>query len=306
MNWIDRLEQKYGRKAIPDITKYFAIALGIGFVIQLFAPFLTGIMMFSVADILRGQVRFVTWIITPPMGSQPLLAIVFLVCLIPMSRTLEMFLGSFRMNFIFWWNYRKCNWWIYCLFCFVFGIRSRNPIYLSTYHILITLFMALAIMLPDATVHLYFILPIKMKWMLLIYGANFVYEIVTYFKMGPVIGLALASETILALVNFFLFFFMTGRVSRKQKKRKKEFEQQFRSATPRPGSGITQHKCSICGRTELDDPNLSFRYCSKCAGSHEYCQDHLFTHKHVGGGDFTIRIKMVSVDKDELRFYNKG
>lgn len=289
MNWIDRLEQKYGRKAIPDITKYFAIALGIGFVIQLFAPFLTGIMMFSVADILRGQVwRLVTWIITPPMGSQPLLAIVFLVCLIPMSRTLEMFLGSFRMNFYIFGGIIVSvigGFIVYFVSFLVFGVGI--PIYLSTYHILITLFMALAIMLPDATVHLYFILPIKMKWMLLIYGANFVYEIVTYFKMGPVIGLALASETILALVNFFLFFFMTGRVSRKQKKRKKEFEQQFRSATPRPGSGITQHKCSICGRTELDDPNLLFRYCSKCAGSHEYCQDHLFTHKHVGGGDFT-------------------
>ena len=45
-----------------------------------------------------------------------------------------------------------------------------------------------------------------------------------------------------------------------------------------------RHKCTICGRTELDDPNLEFRYCSKCEGSHEYCQDHLFTHKHIKNG----------------------
>lgn len=44
------------------------------------------------------------------------------------------------------------------------------------------------------------------------------------------------------------------------------------------------HKCTICGRTELDDDSLEFRYCSKCEGSHEYCQDHLFTHQHIKNG----------------------
>ena len=44
------------------------------------------------------------------------------------------------------------------------------------------------------------------------------------------------------------------------------------------------HRCTICGRTELDDESLEFRYCSKCEGSHEYCQDHLFTHQHIKNG----------------------
>lgn len=41
------------------------------------------------------------------------------------------------------------------------------------------------------------------------------------------------------------------------------------------------HKCEICGRTEVTNPELEFRYCSKCKGNHEYCSDHLFTHKHI-------------------------
>ena len=45
-----------------------------------------------------------------------------------------------------------------------------------------------------------------------------------------------------------------------------------------------RHKCTICGRTELDDENLEFRFCSKCEGNHEYCQDHLFTHQHIKNG----------------------
>ena len=64
--------------------------------------------------------------------------------------------------------------------------------------------------------------------------------------------------------------------------RRQQFKSQMRQ--PRPGSGITKHKCAICGRTELDDPNLEFRFCSKCDGNYEYCQDHLFTHKHIKKG----------------------
>ena len=75
--------------------------------------------------------------------------------------------------------------------------------------------------------------------------------------------------------EMYPFFLWIG----KQKKRQKEFRAQF--SQPRPGSGIARHKCAICGRTELTNPELQFRYCSKCVGNREYCQDHLFTHQHV-------------------------
>jgi hypothetical protein len=89
-----------------------------------------------------------------------------------------------------------------------------------------------------------------------------------------------SAEIIFAILNLFLFvYFCRNHVSHRQKRRQKQFRAQF--AQPRPGSGITKHKCAICGRTEKDDPTLTFRYCSKCAGSYEYCQDHLFTHNHV-------------------------
>jgi hypothetical protein len=45
-----------------------------------------------------------------------------------------------------------------------------------------------------------------------------------------------------------------------------------------------RHKCAICGRTEQDDDSLEFRFCSKCEGNYEYCQDHLFTHQHIKNG----------------------
>ena len=48
-----------------------------------------------------------------------------------------------------------------------------------------------------------------------------------------------------------------------------------------PDGRVPKHRCAVCGRTELDNPELEFRYCSKCNGNYEYCQDHLFTHEHV-------------------------
>ena len=53
--------------------------------------------------------------------------------------------------------------------------------------------------------------------------------------------------------------------------------QSYRAA----GADAVVHRCAVCGRTSVTNPELMFRYCSKCSGEHEYCQDHLFTHEHV-------------------------
>lgn len=71
--------------------------------------------------------------------------------------------------------------------------------------------------------------------------------------------------------------------SPKQVRRRKKFQKEIRNARVNPDAAKVgaKHRCAVCGRTELDDPNLEFRYCSKCNGAYEYCQDHLFTHEHV-------------------------
>ena len=84
------------------------------------------------------------------------------------------------------------------------------------------------------------------------------------------------------MLNFVLFFFATRnykRVSPQQIRRKHKYQRAVRQSTTYENGA--RHRCTICGRTELDDPNLEFRYCSKCDGDHEYCQEHLFTHTHI-------------------------
>jgi hypothetical protein len=125
---------------------------------------------------------------------------------------------------------------------------------------------------------LYFIIPVKIKWLAVLYavlvGVNFIQSSWT----GRIV-------IVMSLMNFIVFFFSTRnyrRISPMEMKRKRE----FRAGTAQPkmrraDGAIYKHKCAICGRTELDDMSLEFRFCSKCDGSMEYCQDHLFTHQHV-------------------------
>ncbi len=302
MNWIDKLERKIGNYAIPNLNRLLVFAILIGYLITYTAGGMMNYLAFSAGDILHGQIwRLITWVIIPP-GALSFFTLLFLFCLIPMGRTLESLLGTFRMNVYIFGGIIISD-----LGALVFYLITKlvtgygmSPA-LSTYYILLSTFMALALCMPDATVNLYFVLPIKMKWMLLVYFLDLGYQVYANFKyafayvgsfssssklpmskggLAFMIGFANSAQILFAILNLFLFFyFIRSHVSFKQKKRQRAYKQQF--AQPRPGSGITRHKCAICGRTEASNPELTFRYCSKCVGSKEYCNDHLFTHQHV-------------------------
>ena len=281
MNWMMKLERKWGKYAIYNLHKYVVMAYFTGFIFNSFAPGLTSYLQFSMPDILRGQVwRLVTWVFS--CNGTGFMTLLFMMCLIPMGRHLEMFIGTFRMN-VYLIGGMLLNLiggiLVYVVSALILGVGL--PVYLTNYYIMLSMFMALAICMPEATVNLYFILPIKMKWMLAIYLVELAYELYVYYSMGGILMLAvLGTQVILALLNLFLFFhFSKIRLTRKQRQFQRAYQQQMARA-PRQNADITRHKCVICGRTEKDAPDLSFRYCSKCTGNKEYCQDHLFTHTH--------------------------
>lgn len=121
--------------------------------------------------------------------------------------------------------------------------------------------------------------------MAVVYVLIVAYEIVRYFMNG---AWFMALPVIASLLNFIIFFFGTRNMNRynpkeihRRNKFKKAVNPESKTVPFRNGSeGITKHKCAVCGRTEKDDPNLEFRFCSKCNGNYEYCQDHLYTHIH--------------------------
>ena len=156
------------------------------------------------------------------------------------------------------------------------------------------MFFAFALMNPDMEFLLYAVLPIKVKWLALLDAVYMVYQIINSLYLGfrtlaqgtstiytTTAGayFSIAIAIIVAMANFLIYFFATRQSPRArmhQKKRKRSFERQ----TNQYANGA-RHRCAVCGRTELDDDSLDFRYCSKCDGNYEYCSDHLFTHQHV-------------------------
>ena len=287
MNFLNKLERKFGRHAITGLMKYIIICYIIGYIIEFVAPrFMSFLTLEPYMIFHYGQVwRLVSWILIPPQ-TNIFFAIIMMIFYYQLGTVLEQTWGSFRFNvYIFGGMIFTVLGAI--LMYFLMGQQVLGG-YFSTYYINLSIFLAFAVCYPDMKVMLYFIIPIKMKWMAIVYAALAVASAISSGWVARVASLA-------SLLNFIIFFLLTRNMkaySPHEMKRKRDFRRQMgqsgmggrttNAGNGRSGQGqITRHKCAICGRTELDDPNLEFRFCSKCDGNYEYCQDHLFTHKHV-------------------------
>ncbi len=319
MNFMDKMERKFGKYAIPNLMYYIIILYIVGYILRVSAG-LTGIDLYSsflslnFKMIFRGQVwRLVTFIIQPP--NTRLLFIFFALYFYYMIGTsLERLWGSFRFN-------------VYFFSGVIFNIIAALIIYLvwganfelNTYFINLALFMAYAVEFPDMEVLLFFIIPIKIKWLGILDALFLAFEIIggyaaliAYNAGNTVLFMRLlfnyglhwflATSALVAMINFFIFMLLTLKKpgkTRTQKNFRKfnkgmdkdSFGDRFSNArnekTTWENTGYrpinpkgARHKCAICGRSELDG-DLTFRYCSKCNGEYEYCQDHLYTHVHV-------------------------
>ena len=282
MNWIDKLERKFGRFGVENLTMYVIICYVVGYFLAYFNPSLLSLLSLEPALILRGQIwRIITWVIYPPSMSNVLwfvIAIVFFYY--PIGTSLERTWGSFRYTLYIFSGILFSVIGAFILY-FITGAYGIGSLF-NTYYISLSVFLAYALSYPDMQILLWFVIPIKMKWMAIVYGVMVLYDMITYLRMGLWVYVV---PIIASLLNFVLFFFSTRNMQRYNPKdvhRRREFKKAVAQSRVNPATGgITKHKCAICGRTEKDDPNLEFRFCSKCNGNYEYCQDHLFTHQHV-------------------------
>ncbi len=281
MNWLNKLERKVGKFAIPNLIVWMIGAYCIGFVIYRVNPSLTYWLMLSPYHIVRGEVwRLFTWVLMPT-DTNILTLFIMALFYFQLGTSLERTWGTFRFNayifggLIFTVLGAFAYYGVQCLIGASIVEQQLIGMYFSTNYINMSIFLAFATMYPNMEILLYFIIPIKMKWMAYVYAALTIYNLIVTNWCGRV-------SIVMSLLNFLLFFLSTRnyrRVSPREVHRRQVYKAQMRE--PRAGSGITKHKCAICGRTEVDDATLEFRFCSKCDGNYEYCQDHLFTHQHI-------------------------
>lgn len=296
MDWISKLERKFGKYSISNIMVYLIALQVTGF----FLVLVTGNTLFyyqylslDASSILHGQVwRMVTFLMVPFTTSTGVMdmfwGVLFLYVYYRIGLSLEHYWGTFRLN-------------VYLISGILFHIVGAMLAYfivgtsfpLVTTYLYLSLFFAFTASFPETQFLLFFVIPVKAKYLGIVNGIFFGFAmlqgILPSYANDIVYGSYYKANAIAAFVsilNFLIFFFSSRTMksrSPKQVMRKQKFKKEIKKAQ-RPqanyGNGA-KHKCTVCGRTELDDPTLEFRYCSKCKGNHEYCQEHLFTHQHI-------------------------
>lgn len=288
MKFIDKLERKFSRYAVSNLTLYLIMGYVIGYVFSFIAPGIVNYLTLNPYLIFHGQIwRLVTWVLIPPSTDNLFFYIIMMLFYYSLGLNLERTWGTFRYNVyifggIFYTVIGGVVTWLVMYLVSGGGAETGALLgmyvgmYVSTYYICMSIFLAFAVCYPDMHVMLYFIIPIKMKWLAVVYAVLILFDFVRTAWPGRIV-------IFMSLLNFLVFFFSTRdfrRYSPKEIHRRQVYRQ---AAQPKrsAGHGITKHKCAVCGRTELDDPSLEFRFCSKCAGNYEYCQEHLFTHQHI-------------------------
>lgn len=288
MDWISKLEKKIGRYAISNIMQYMVVLQVIGFALKFLAPgFYEQYLQLNAGAIMQGQVwRIFTFLMDPPSTS--LIFIIFALYLYYMiGQSLEAVWGAFRFN-------------LYLISGILFNVLAALLVYfimgqsyaLNAQYLYLSLFLAFAALFPETEFLLFFILPVKAKWLALVdvlaLGWTVLQGVLPSYA-NSIYGASYKANAIAAVVsvlNFLLYYFSSrnykahspGQIHRKQK-----FKKQVKASRRQQNiySDGAKHKCAVCGRTDITNPELEFRYCSKCNGNYEYCQDHLFTHEHI-------------------------
>ena len=269
MTYIDRFCRKHPDFGIPNLMKYVCIANVIFWLLGVVNPVLLSYLRFDPYLVLHGQVwRIVTFALYPP--STGMLAFIAFYFYYWIGSTLEQYWGTAKFNVYFFSGILLTLLYGFLIY-FITGIRIQ----LNAEYVYLSMFFSFAAMFPDMQVLLFFILPIKMKWLALVDAAFFILSVVT--SPFPVNLLP-----IVAVLNFFVF--CGGTLLHSLPRRPTVNTVNFRRESARirreQRDRLYTHKCAVCGRTDAEYPDLEFRYCSRCAGYHCFCQDHINNHIH--------------------------
>lgn len=260
MKFLDRLDRLVAKFAIKDLMKYIMLgSFGVFIMDMVSNNLMTQLLGFSRELIMQGQIwRVITFIFIPGSGSLFVLISLFFYYYI--GRTLEMAWGTTRFN-----TYYFMGLFFTILVGFFVGVTTTT--YLN-----MTLFLAYASTFPESQVNIYFVLPVKVKYLGFLYGATVLFQFITASWVVRIIILV-------SLLNYLIFFGPGFMKNRKRRTKTQQMRRNIESA--KIASRVsTIHKCITCGITERDDPNMEFRYCTKCDGNYEYCEKHIRNHEH--------------------------
>jgi hypothetical protein len=272
MRFLRRLEQNLGRFAVPQVTIAIIAVQVLAYALIVSQPnpqkelaVLDRLLLYA-DKVLEGEVwRLATFVAVPPVIGKsmlgPIWAFLAWYVFYLLGTTLEQYWGAFRYN-------------LYLLVGYVATVAAAflTPhVPATNFYYLESVFLAFAFLFPDFQFLLFFILPVKVKWLALIawvqYGLLFAFG-----------GFAERVMILAAIANFLLFFWreILDRVQTGRRRMARQAAHIVSAKEP-----AFRHRCAVCGITEKTNPDEDFRYCSKCGGQLAYCSQHLRNHEHV-------------------------
>ena len=289
--YMSNFEKKFGKYALKNLPLMLIMCYAVGYLVQLINPDFLMFLTLNPYEILHGQIwRLFTWIIVPP-SSLDIFTLIMLYFYYSVGNALEHTWGTYRFNV-----YIFMGLFLTILGSFAamglgyvfYGEDLANPElartifqlasgFFSTYYINMSILLAFAATFPRAQILLMLIIPVQMKWMGIAYAVLLVLQLVSGTG-DAFFDIFYRTAILVSLLNFLIFWLMSRNkihMTPKQMRHRQEFKREVKV-----NSKITKHKCAICGKTD-EMEGVEFRFCSKCNGNYEYCQDHLFTHEHV-------------------------
>lgn len=240
------------------------------------------LLCFDRAKILQGEVwRLFSYVFTYSTSSIFLTA-VSLVCYFSLGRAIENLWGTLRFNLFYFTGVILMD---------IYGLITGCDA--NVYYLNLSLFLSYATLYPNAQFLLLFIIPVK-AWVFAVFDLVVtLLDVLVYpfpYNLFPLVALA----------NYFLFFGkdvvnvfpISWRANFARLFRKRKKAAPGAKTIPFPTAGSYEattatvkapytHRCTTCGRTDISNPELEFRYCSRCNGYFCYCEEHISTHTHV-------------------------
>lgn len=274
-------------KGIPNLMLVIAIGNLVVYVLSRVDPsnIVYSYLCFSRSAILRGQVwRLFTYVFTylnDTAGIYLFLAVVSLFCYYQFGKILESYWGPFRFNL-----YYLTGLLLTDLAALLLG-SGADAAALN-----LSLFLAVATIAPEARVLLLFFIPLKMKYMAWVYLGG---TVLSVFCICASPRSSRSTGCCPSCRCSTICFLRQRRQKHPAGRPALSPAQNYRTtgtgARPnanwagsyhsKTGEKPYRHKCTVCGRTDTDYPNLEFRYCSKCNGYYCYCIDHINNHVHI-------------------------
>lgn len=250
---LDKLESRLGRFAIPGLVQMIATLQFVTLLVFMFLPvesrqpfedFLT----FHAGLILKGQVwRLFSHVFIPI--PNPVFALITFMFMMFLGRGLDEGWGAFRVNL-----YVLGGMASLALGAFLF------PYTPDAFWIYLAVLLAFASLYPNEEILLFFIIPVKIKWLALFAAASVL--------LGIFSAPWRAVPAFFALANYLVVFAPAYVRGHLQAARVAGRRARFEAGEP---EGDFFHQCKVCGKTERDDPALDFRVndvgeevCSAC------------------------------------------